>query len=175
MTLLILSLDLPEGSSGNLFDHVVRSVHMFYNWVRSFILLAVFWIVHHVQGHVIQRTDILHVWINIVILMFVTLVPFTTDLVIDFRGQTVAELIFGVNLFLLGFCFTLNWVYATAGHRLVDSGLSRAAIMVGLRRNAVVPVVAVMAMVTSVFVPTYGLYVYLLIPVILALPWMRQS
>ncbi|MCX8126893.1 MAG: TMEM175 family protein, partial [Dehalococcoidia bacterium] len=57
MTLLILSLGLPTGASGELFGLIMKSGHMFYNWVLSFILLAELWMVHHIQGHIIQRTD----------------------------------------------------------------------------------------------------------------------
>ncbi|MEW6141655.1 MAG: TMEM175 family protein [Chloroflexota bacterium] len=174
MTLLILSLGLPEDSSGNLLDLLLKSGHMFYNWMLSFILLAVFWIVHHVQGHAIERTDTAHVWINVILLMFVTLVPFSTDLAIDYSGQTAAELVFGANLFVLGLCFCANWTYATWNHRLVEKDLSHAAIVAGIRRSVVMPVVALVAMAIALFVPRYGLYTYMVIPIILSLPWMRR-
>jgi len=175
MTLLILSLGFPGDSTGNLLTIILNSWHMFYNWAISFTLLAVFWIIHHIQGHVIERTDTAHVWINIIMLMFVTLVPFTTDLAIDYSDQMAAELVFGINMFLLGVCFCANWTYATWGRRLVDKNLTHASIVAGIRRNAVLPLIAIIAMVVVLFVPRYGLYIYLLIPVILSFPWMRRT
>jgi len=175
MTLLVLTLTLPDmtqtkiGLSQLLADQWPK----FFNYALSFLLLAIFWIVHHQQFHVIHRTDRLHVWINIGILMFVALMPFSTDIVGDYSNQTLAELVFSANLMILGLLFLLNWWYACRNHRLVDPDLSRETIARGIRRSSITPVVAAISMVLSVFVPGWGLWVYMLIPIIQLHPWFR--
>jgi len=175
MTLLVLTLTLPDMTQTKigLSQLLAAQWPKFFNYALSFLLLAIFWIVHHQQFHVIHRTDRLHVWINIGILMFVVLMPFSTDIVGDYSDQTLAELVFSANLMILGLLFLLNWWYACRNHRLVDPDLSRETIARGIRRSSITPVVAAISMVLSVFVPGWGLWVYMLIPVIQLLPWFR--
>jgi uncharacterized membrane protein len=176
MTLLVLTLTLPDATQTklNLSELLSAQWPKFFNYALSFALLAVFWIVHHQQFHFIRRTDRRHLWINIAILMFVALVPFTTDVAGDYSNQTIAELLFSGNLLILGLLFLLNWVYACGNHRLVDADLSRKAIFRGTIRNCITPVVATISMIVALFIPRWGLTVYLLIPIIELLPWFRS-
>src|SRR4030065_989192 len=94
MTLLVLTLTLPDmmDTKLNLSQLLAEQWPKFFNYALSFFLLAIFWIVHHQQFHYIRRTDRTHIWINIGILMFVALVPFTTDVAGDYSGRTIAAL-----------------------------------------------------------------------------------
>jgi uncharacterized membrane protein len=177
MTLLVLTLTLPDATQTelSLSQLLADQWPKFFNYALSFLLLAIFWIVHHQQFHVIRRTDRRHVWINIGILMFVALMPFSTDVVGNYEHETLAELLFSANLLVLGLLFLLNWWYACWNHRLVDPDLDRETIVGGIRRNCVTPVVAAISMVLSLFVPRWGLMVYMLIPFIHLLPWFRHS
>ena len=57
MTLLVLTLDLPRVgahlSNAGLWNLLNSQMDKFHNYVLSFILLAVFWLVHHQQFHYI--------------------------------------------------------------------------------------------------------------------------
>jgi uncharacterized membrane protein len=176
MTLLVLTLTLPDATQTklSLSQLLVGQWPKFFNYALSFVLLAIFWVIHHEQFHVIRRTDRRHVWINIGILMFVALMPFSTDVAGDYSHQKIAELLFSSNLMILGLLFLLNWVYACGNHRLVDSDLGKETIARGIRRNCITPGVAAISMVISLFIPGWGLTVYLLIPIIQLLPWFRD-
>jgi len=175
MTLLVLTLTLPDATQTKLglSQLLAEQWPKFFNYALSFALLAVFWIVHHQQFHFIRRTDRRHLWLNIGILMFVALVPFSTDVVGDYSDQTLAELLFSGNLLILGLLFLLNWWYACQNHRLVDTNLSYRIINRGMFRNCITPAVAAISMIVALFIPRWGLTVYLLIPVIELLPWFR--
>jgi len=175
MTLLVLTLTLPDMTQVklSLTQLLAGQWPKFFNYVLSFLLLAIFWIVHHQQFHIIRRTDKRHVWINIGILMFVALMPFSTDVVGDYSGETLAELVFSANLMILGLLFLLNWVYACWHHRLVDHDLDRETIIRGIRRGCITPVVAAISIILSFFVPQWGLAVYILIPIIQLYPSFR--
>jgi len=176
MTLLVLTLTLPDMTQTklDLSQLLAGQWPKFFNYALSFLLLAIFWIVHHQQFHVIRRTDRRHVWINIGILMFVALMPFSTDVAGDYSRETLAELLFSANLMILGLLFLLNWVYACWHHRLVDPDLDRETIVRGIRRSSITPVVAAVSMVLSLFLPRWGLTVYMLIPLIQLHPWFRD-
>src|SRR4030065_2154644 len=158
MTLLVLTLTLPDATQTklSLSQLLANQWPKFFNYALSFLLLAIFWIVHHQQFHVIRRTDRAHGWINIGILMFVALMPFSTDVVGDYSDQTLAELLFSANLMILGLLFLLNWWYACRNHRLVDADLDRETIVGGIRRSCVTPGVAAVSMLLAFFVPGWG-------------------
>ncbi len=176
MTLLVLTLTLPDAMQTKLglSDLLIGQWPKFFNYALSFLLLAVFWVVDHRQFHFIHRTDGKHLWINIGILMFVALMPFTTDVVGDYSHQALAELLFSGNLFILGLLFLLNWWYACYHHRLVAPDLDKKIILTGIRANFVTPVIALVSMGLSVILPRWALWVYILIPVIQLHPWFRH-
>jgi uncharacterized membrane protein len=178
MTLLVLNLTLPEVGTELTESVAVHNLlfgqgQKFFNYALSFILLALFWIIHHQQFHFIKRTDRTHLWINIFTLMFIVLIPFSTSLVGDYSSDTAAHLFFSANLFIIGLFNSLNWAYATKGYRLVDRRIDPERIAVGKRRGLVTPCVALLDMVVAVINPVFSSYIYLGIPIILSLSWFR--
>lgn len=167
MTLLVLDLQL-DGPATN----IVLSQFLSHQWQRllnymlSFFLLAIFWILHHQQFHVIKKTDRWHLWINILMLMFVALIPFSASVVGDFFNQTLAHWVFDLNLFVVGLLFYFNWSYATNQYRLVDKDLSMEFINKSKKRSLILPIVTCLAFVISFYIPPWSGLVYLLIPVI---------
>jgi len=63
--------------------------------------------------------------------------------------------------FILGMLLNWSWAYATKGHRLVNRGLDSRRIALGKRRGAVIPLVALLAMVLSLINPLLSSYVYM--------------
>ena len=174
MTLLILTLDLPQvkGAVNHavLHEFLFGQADKFFNYALSFIILAVFWIIHHQQFHYIKRTDRTHLWINIFILMFIALIPFSTSLVGIYINDWLDNVFFAANMIILGSLFFLNWQYAANGHKLVDCELDQQVIDMGRRRCMVTPAVSFVALIVAfVCAPLSGL-VYLLMPLILSLP-----
>ena len=167
MTLMVLNLALPEAGKGaaELHSLLIGQLDKFLGYAVSFVLLAVFWIRHHEQSHFVKRTDRKHLWINIIFLMFVALVPFSTSLVGDYPDEPVAEVFFGCNIFILGALLLCNWAYATEHHRLVDPNLDPRLVALGKRRGVVTPLVAISAMGLSFINPDISAYAYLFIPV----------
>lgn len=178
MTILVLNLHLPisGGKTTNLVlqNALLGQTNQFFNYFLSFVLLAVFWILHHQQFHYIQRTDRRHLWINVLLLMFVALVPFSTSLVNDFSGAWVDELFFSANLFVIGLLFFWNWFYATQHHRLVDGSLDHRQIQLGKRRTMILPAISLLAILISFIFNPLAMLVFLLIPLLLSLPGFRH-
>ncbi len=180
MTLLVLNLSLPEMETGltqtaEVHNLLIGQMHKFFNYALSFVLLAIFWILHHQQFHFIKRTDRVHLWINIFTLMFIVLIPFSASLVGDYPNEWMAKFFFDLNLFIIGLFFIWNWTYATKRHRLVDRSLDPQRIALGKKRGAVTPFVALLAMALSAINPQFSSSVYLLIPIILSLPHFRHK
>jgi uncharacterized membrane protein len=179
MTLLVLSINLPDTvadvSNTQVYDLLFGQAHKLFNYFLSFMLLAIFWIRHHSQFHRIRKLDSGLIWINIFILMFVALMPFTTGFAGDYSGSTLAEILFASNLLILGLLFWANWFYATRDHRLVDPDLDDGEIIIGLRRSMVIPIVSLVVILSSFFIPRWSLWLYLSIPIALILPPFRRT
>jgi uncharacterized membrane protein len=179
MTLLVLNLKLPQGGGEGveacLLDLITGHSHVFLNYATSFLLAAVFWIIHHQQSSVIKRTDRTHIWLNILILMFVSLIPFSTSLVSDYRNDWMASVFFGMNMFILGSLFYLNWDYATRNRKLVALNLDPRRIAVGKKRSAVTPIVSLLAVALALVDVRLSTLAYILIPVILFHPTFRYD
>ncbi len=174
MTILVVSLDIPHLSGGSVDKGVsfflLGQAHKILNYFLSFVLLAVFWIQHHQHSHITDRTDNAHLWINMFILMFISLIPFTTSLISTFTFDRVDETLFGLNILVIGVLFYASLYYARSRDCLSKTKPVPDASLEYLRKNALItPVVALVGIVFAALTPYYSPFVYLLIPVLMAL------
>jgi len=137
------------------------------HYVEGFIILGAFWMEHHYQFHFIQRTDSTLLFINIIGLMFIVLIPFSTCVAGDYSDTRVAAWLLETNLLIAGLVFYLHWLYATAGRRLVAPNLDHRIIVFYAHRNLIVPLVSVAALIVSWFQVRWGPVLYLMVPFIL--------
>lgn len=132
MTLLVLELVVGEmaksASSQGLFHELLEMGPRFLIYGLSFLILGLFWVMHHMIFQAVIRHDTSLIWLNIFFLMFVSLIPFSTALFGTFVAQKITALIYGVNMLLMFNLGWALWAYATRGHRLVDPELDPALI-----------------------------------------------
>lgn len=168
MTLLVMTVVVPQRETviqGAGFWEMLRSkVHDIINYALSFALLAIFWIQHHEQAHFIKRTDPTHIWINIAMLFFIALFPFSTSLVTEFPEQHLAEIVFGSNLFIVGTLFLASWSYATRKRHLVDEGMSDSDVAFGRNKCIFFIVLASISIVLSQAHPLISADIFWIIP-----------
>jgi uncharacterized membrane protein len=178
MTLLVLTLTLPDdlaqSTHASLSNLISGQLHKFLNYFFAFLILAIFWIMLHQQFHWIRRADIKLLLINIFILMFVALMPFSTDIAGDFSGSVTAEVFFASNVMVLGLLTVVNWAYATHHHHLVEQDLEPAIIRTEFRRGAVVPLISAVVLGLSFLAP-WNLWLYLVVPIALLLRPRRRE
>lgn len=132
MTLLVIELGIPVvGSTHGAETLAAGLLHMvpeFGAYVLSFLILGIFWLIHHSIFDNIRFYDSTLVWLNIVFLALVSLVPFTTSLVGAYYTESLAALIYGGHLFgLFVMGFTL-WTYATGKPELLTESVSNEAV-----------------------------------------------
>ena len=174
MTLLVLGLDIPdipaESTSLALRDTLARDWPKFEDYALSFFLLGLFWITHHQQFHHIKRVNQSFLWLNILVLMLVALVPFSTSVMASFDGVQIAALVFQANLLAIGLTYLAMWQYATADFRLVGrEGIDESHIAFTRRVSLVVPGVSLAAMGLTFFTPTWSETVYIACPILVSI------
>ena len=151
MTLLVLDIkspqNLPLEATANLLDHLVALEHSFAMYVISFIVLAIFWIAHHLLFHFVRHVDRRLLWINMLFLLLVTFVPFSTDLL----G--------------LGALLALQVRYLASRPELAAPDLTSAAIANMQREVTLYALVPLVSMAVSFYNPRLGMYSYLLLAI----------
>ena len=112
MTLLVLDLRLPEArglDDAGLRSALVALLPKLESYVISFLVLCVFWLGHHRLMHLVRGVDHLFLWRNLLFILFITFVPFTTSLMGEHRDLDDAPLVYGVNLALIPAAQFLMW------------------------------------------------------------------
>jgi len=158
---MLTNFELEQFLSGQFQDIII--------YMTVFILLGQIWVSLHNRAHYIRYTDTIHVWLNIIFLMFVALLPFSSALVNKFSGDSVASVFLAGNVLFIGVFGEWSWIYATHNRRLVDDTLSDAQIAAEKRRAVVLPIVSLTAMVVAFIQPHVSSYVLLIAPVIISL------
>jgi uncharacterized membrane protein len=168
MTLLMFGIAMPESSvnqtATDLSADLVKLIPEFVLFVIAFLILALFWIEHHRQFHFLKIVDPTILRFNIAILIFIVLIPFTTDMAGAYDGVRIAVLLFHVNILIVGSLFLGQWMYICRCRHICDADFDIVIEGDRLRLLAIIPIVAIIGIVVAFFSPPYSLLAYLLVP-----------
>lgn len=126
ITLLILNVDLPgdTGTTLSVADAMLAEWPDFLTYVISFLVIGNYWIGHHDVFDHVERYDRRLLWLNVVYLMFIAFIPFSTSLLGDYGGG-FAVAVYASVLATTGVVFAALWRYAWRA-KLLDGGVGRA-------------------------------------------------
>jgi uncharacterized membrane protein len=168
MTLLVLGIapprpqdSLAEAVLPGMIENLVPQVFLF---IVAFLVLALFWLGHHRQFHFVHHIDPPLLWINILILISIVFVPFSTDVAGDYPSVAAAALLFHANMFIVGALFYLQWRYICRHQHLCEPPPETGIVQGGLYRSILVPAVAICGAIICLFSPAVSLMVYITLP-----------
>jgi uncharacterized membrane protein len=174
MTLLVLDIKLPDGlklaSNQDMMRHFTSVEFSFGIYVISFCVLAMFWIAHHYQFRYAARVDRGLLWINLIFLLFVTLIPFTTSLIANYGSLELPAILYSVNQLLL---FMMLWIHLRRlrhGPHLTTAEFTPQISYVMGRRLRVICMVPILAMLVAPFSPDWSVRVFFLLGVVHFVP-----
>jgi uncharacterized membrane protein len=172
MTLLVISLALPDKTSLIPSDYYALTVleslgYAFLNYILAFLILGIFWLNQRTMFYSIRAHDTIFTWINLVMLMFVALLPFSTSYSGDFSTIPIGPIVLEANLFAIGICMSLLWWYASHGSRLIESTLKPEYIRNVSLQNLVVPGISILCIIFALVGNTWSLLLYLTLPIAL--------
>lgn len=166
MTLLVLNIDLPQMlgpvSDPAIWQYMVSLFQQLGIYAFSFILLASFWRAHHLQFFYIKRSNSSLIWLNVIWLMFVALVPFSTNFVSNFGNHPLPMLFFNFNMFFIGIFFILIWSYAQRKNLFI-SGMTPEHYKDVKKINYILPSAALIAVCITFISPIWSPVSYFLI------------
>lgn len=114
MTLLVFGIALPEMkfyTYNNFLATIMSLLHSIGVTIVSFILISSFWVYHH-QYIKLKSLNIPYLWLNMLFLICISFIPFTTSLIGAYSRFFASEIIFGINILLTIISFILIYVYA---------------------------------------------------------------
>jgi uncharacterized membrane protein len=124
ITLLILTVVVPEVSDiGQLRQELLDMWPKFTGFLISFAIIGSFWIGHHAMFGYLRRCTRTLLWINLLLLMFIVLLPFSTDLMSEYNGSELAVIFYDLNMIAVTLALSFLWWYASYRDRLVDQSL----------------------------------------------------
>lgn len=167
ITLLVLGLEVPTASKvpeQDLKAYLYDMLHPLIGYISSFVLIGTYWLAHYVIFHHVVRVDRIFIALNGLFLCLVAFVPFPTGVQATYRGDPIAFLLYAITHVACSLSLCALWLYATRGHRLVDTSLPDTSIAMIQRRLLLPPAVCVMAMLLSAINLNLGRLVFLLIP-----------
>jgi uncharacterized membrane protein len=117
MTLLLLDLKVPDKAhvhgDAALQTELLKLLPGVAVYLLSFITLGIFWVGQQTQLNHLNRSDRHLTWIHLGFLFGVTLLPFSTRLLIDYIHLRTALLCYWANILLLGVMLYASWGRAT--------------------------------------------------------------
>lgn len=101
ITLLILDIRIPEVQPTALRPALVHMLPQILTYIMSFFIVGLYWHLHHQVAAEIKLIDGAFIWLNLVWLLFVSVLPFPTALLGRYPLQPIPLTIYGINLILV--------------------------------------------------------------------------
>jgi uncharacterized membrane protein len=125
ITLLVLELRVPPSHelTGTLLNALLERWPSYIAFVTSFLIIGIMWGNHHYMFKTINRTNQPFLFLNLFLLMGITLVPFPTALMADYlqhRDANVAAVVYSGLFFMIAVFFNVMWWYAAKNRRLIS-------------------------------------------------------
>jgi uncharacterized membrane protein len=132
VTLLILTIQIPSGTTTNIPMHVVEQLPFFLAYAVSFLSILVMWANHHSIFNLVVRTDRVLILLNGVLLMLITFFDYPTAVVgaalREQAYQRFAAMFYTGTLVVVTIVYQLFWRYIAAHPRLIDQHVDPATV-----------------------------------------------
>jgi uncharacterized membrane protein len=180
ITLLVLDIHVPEPGSGSLGHELLAQWPSYAAYVISFITIGIIWINHHAAFSRLRAVDqSILIW-NLLLLMSVGVLPFTTSLMATYlkesSGEGLAAAVYGGSFLLMGGVFVMaNRQILFRRPRLLKEPIDPEAARTILRYAALGQIPYAVAVVLAFVSPYFTLAICAACAVYYALPIASQA
>ncbi len=116
ITLLVLSIDIPDTDTiktiGEFKSSLISLGPKFEIYFLSFVIIGFFWHRHHLAFTLINSHDTLLTVLNLTFLLFISILPFATELIGDFSSMKIAVDFYSLSLLMACLSLTALSQYA---------------------------------------------------------------
>ena len=184
ITLLVLELAVPEGDVENAGKALLEQWPMYLAYVVSFASIGSAWLMHSLITEHLERTDSIFLRLNLLLLFFVSVVPFPTHMLSNFihnpDAERIAATVYGINLIAMAAVLSALWHYARSEglvkHERDDAELQSITRKLEPGLATYVAAILVGLLLPRAAVVLYGLIaLYILIPFRAIKNWVRRG
>jgi uncharacterized membrane protein len=167
ITLLIIEVKVPHlehtATERDFAIALVRLIPNFVGYFFSFLVIGAYWVGHHkIYGHIVAWNYGL-VWRNILFLLAIAFMPFSTAFFSEYVGQLVPIILYASTFALAGVLEILLWRYAIT-HGLTDPNANRTELDHLTWRMSVLPAAGVAAILIGLIKPIFAGFAFAMIP-----------
>jgi len=171
--LLVLELVVPskEEAVGR---ELIEQWPMYMAYLVSFATIGAAWVVHSTITGRLERVDAVLLRLNLLLLFFVSVLPFPTKMLAEYAGsideERIAVVIYGINLFAISGMTSIVWRHASAEGLIEDAGaeVDVRAVTATLTPSLVLYAAAI---VVGLLAPRVALFLYLVIALYKLIPF----
>jgi uncharacterized membrane protein len=164
MTLLILEIAVPATTTDAHLPKALLDLWPRYlAYALSFVVIARFWVTHHVAFRLIASYDTVLVWLNLLLLMFVSFLPFPTAVLGAHNGVAAAAVLYVAAVVLAGAASAAYWWYASGRGGLLRPDVEPARVRAIRARGLSAPVFFALTVPIAVFAPYVAEAVWFLV------------
>lgn len=169
ITLLVLEIKTPhlEVQSESALNHaLLELLPRIIGFIISFLIVGLMWIEHHRIFRYIAHYDGGLLWRNLLLLLFVSFVPFPTALFSENYWSRTAFILYTASFALVGLMKLWVWVYAAGKGNLLEAGTDEHIITRIKRRSLAVPLACGVAIILALISVRLAPFGFALIPLI---------
>jgi len=129
ITLLVLEIHVPEDPENGLGAALLDQWPAYASYVVSFFVIGIIWVNHHAVFDYLKVADRPLLFLNLLLLMFVGLLPWPTNLMATYMqeggaDERIAAVVYSGTMAAMGATFGALWIYASRHRRLLGDTLS---------------------------------------------------
>jgi uncharacterized membrane protein len=102
ITIMVLEMKVPHGSG---FEALEPTLPKFLSYVLSFVYVGIYWNNHHHLFHAIDTVNGKIMWANLLLLFFLSLIPFSTGWMGENHFDKNPVALYGLNLLFCAIAF----------------------------------------------------------------------
>ncbi|ELY52503.1 TMEM175 family protein [Natronolimnohabitans innermongolicus] len=170
LTLLVLQFEVPDVPAAELPGAVADQETLLLTYLLSFLVVGLYWVIHHNLFQYIEGHDRLLLWLNLFFLLSISFLPYPTELV-GLYGTRFAWTLYAANFVVVGLLLTALWSYAARAGHTVDAIDARTERLVAVRGLISPAVFGLSVAVAAVSLPAAFVTPVLIVP--LQLLWVR--
>lgn len=127
ITLLVLDIKVPHihdlADNVGLLTVLLKQWPSYLAYFISFVTILIMWVSHHRLFTYIKRSNDAFLFLNGLLLLCVTFIPFPTALLAEYvesRHATVVTAIYSGTYVIIALVYNILWIYASKGKRLLS-------------------------------------------------------
>lgn len=175
ITLLILDIRFPEVPYKDFAENLVLLLPRILAYVMSFIIIGLYWVTHHNSMHAMKKTDRGFLWLNILLLLCVSFIPFPTSLLGRYPFQAGPIVFYGATLIACNLVGYIMLVYVHYHPHLANAEFGQKYLRSHTPNYIIVNGVYLLAMLIAKPYPLASYLIYILVVILLILLLPKQD